>query len=61
MSFDDLPTHTMIHTKPVEDWALVWSTLTSFPRVGSLRQQLGLVPAFPLLVLTRGAGMRAMS
>lgn len=51
----------MIHTKPVEDWALVWSTLTSFPRVGSLRQQLGLVPAFPLLILTRGAGMRAMS
>lgn len=56
MSFDDLPTHTMIHTKPVEGWALVWSTLTSFPRVGSLRQQLGLVWAFPLLVLTGGPG-----
>lgn len=36
----------MIHTKLVEGWALVWSTLTSFPRVGSLRQQLGLARRF---------------
>lgn len=50
---DDFPAREMIQTKLAEGLALVWSTLTSFSHVGSLRQQLGLVWAFLLLVLTR--------